>query len=161
MQDVNKQLVLRSPELTKLLTETLLLDPEHVRQDQSEDVKSRIQQDASECILQLSLYELGRETLQNVAEVLDALRMLVDKGLTEEAKRNAEGALMALDPQEVAHTVVVDQRHVMMSCAFLSASRCLKVSLVHSPSVLVCRPVGGPKNCKADSGRAAAPRVHW
>jgi hypothetical protein len=145
-QDVNKQLVLRSPELTKLLTEALLLDPEHVRRDQSEDVKCAIQRDAAECIMQLALYELGRETLQNVPEVLDALRMLVDReALTEEARRNAEGALMALDPQEVAHAVTVDQLHVMMSCAFLSAS----IKVPHGAAGTLTK-----RACEQTSGRS-------
>jgi hypothetical protein len=143
---VNKQLVLRSPELTKLLTEALLLDPEHVRRDQSEDVKCAIQRDAAECIMQLALYELGRETLQNVPEVLDALRMLVDReALTEEARRNAEGALMALDPQEVAHAVTVDQLHVMMSCAFLSAS----IKVPHGAAGTLTK-----RACEQTSGRS-------
>ena len=68
--------------------------------------------------MQLAMYGPGREMLQKTPEVLDALHMLVDKTLAVEAKRSAEGALMALDPPEVVPPADVDQLHVMMSCTF-------------------------------------------
>ena len=64
----------------------------------------------------------GRDVLQNVPEVLDALRMLADEALTEDARHAAEGALMALDAQllsekqdRTARELDSDQLHVMMS----------------------------------------------
>ena len=60
-QDVNKQLALRSPSLIKLLLEALLLDPDHDRQGQSDEVKSAIQRDAAQCFMQLATFGPGRE----------------------------------------------------------------------------------------------------
>ena len=121
ISDANKTLLLQSPEPIKLITEALLLDPQHIRNhgalDQSEDVKGAIQRDAAECFMQLALYEPGREMLQKDAAVIDSLRTLKDKALTEEASRFAEGALMALLPEEAAasRAVDTDALHVMMS----------------------------------------------
>ena len=92
-----------------------MLDPEHLRQDQDEDVKGAIQRDAAECLMQLALFGPARDMLQQDATLLDTLRMLVDKAWTEEAKQYAEGALMALDPHEHEHEIDVDALHVMMS----------------------------------------------
>jgi len=126
--DINKKLLLQSPEPIKLVMEALLLDPEHMRQDQSQDVKGAIQCDAAECILQLALFPIGRDMLSQDASVLDALRMLVDKALTEEARQYAEGALMALLPPEavVHHEIDMDALHVFMSCKFTSDLPCLR-----------------------------------
>ena len=66
----------------------------------------------------------GRDMLQKDASVLDALHMLVDKALTEEAKHYAEGALMALDPQEHEHEIDVDALHVMVSYQWADQVRC-------------------------------------
>ena len=116
ISDVNKALLIRSPDLMKLLIEALLLDPEHTRQDQLETTKGTLQHDAAECFMQLALYEPGRDVLQQSPGVLDALRMLVDKALTEEARKCAEGVLVALDPQvEAISGFCGDQFHVMMS----------------------------------------------
>jgi hypothetical protein len=121
ISDANKTLLLQSPEPIKLITEALLLDPQHIRNhgalDQSEDIKGAIQRDAAECFMQLALFEPGREMLQKDAAVIDSLRTLKDKALTEEASRFAEGALMALLPEEAAasRAVDTDALHVMMS----------------------------------------------
>jgi hypothetical protein len=124
-QDVNKQLALRSPSLIKLLLEALLLDPDHNRQGQSDEVKSAIQRDAAQCFMQLATFGPGREVLQKDTAVLDALRMLVDKGWAEEAKRNAEGALLALDPQSLLTGLDdADQLHIMMSCTRSTLASC-------------------------------------
>lgn len=83
-------------------------------------MKASIQADAAECFAQLSLDNLGRQHLQQDTAALDALRQLVGEGwLSEEARRWAEGALIALDPQQKPsqHAMHTDQLHVMMSCA--------------------------------------------
>jgi len=119
--DANKTLLIQTSEPIKLIMEALLLDPEHARNrgdfSQSDEVKGAIQCDAAECFMQLALFPPGRDMLQQDASVLDALRMLVDKALTEEARQYAEGALMALDPEAAAHhhEVDMDALHVMMS----------------------------------------------
>ena len=49
---------------------------------------------------------------------MDALREVVDKGWTDEAREHAAGALMALSDHQpdVERAVDPGQRHVMMSC---------------------------------------------
>lgn len=100
ISDANKNLLLESADLCKLLLEALLLDPEHMRQTQSEDVKAAIQRDAAECFMQLALFAPGRDLLKQDTSVLEALHMLVDKAWTDEAKQCAKGALMALVPPQ-------------------------------------------------------------
>lgn len=101
----------------QLLLDGLLLDPNHVRYGQGDEVKSAVQRDAVECLTQLALHEPTRSALGQDAAVVDALRTLVDKAMTEEARRSAEGALMVLVPQEVHHHGVdPNSLHVMMSC---------------------------------------------
>ena len=73
--------------------------------------------------MQLALFEPARDALKQDAEVLDSLRAVVDKGITEEAKKSAEGALMALDPKEGHREIDPDSLHVMMSCAQSSCCR--------------------------------------
>ena len=116
ISDANKLLLMQSPLLTRLLVEALLVDPAHPRQEQADAVKAGIQCDAAECFMQLALFEPARDALKQDAEVLDSLRAVVDKGITEEAKKSAEGALMALDPKEGHREIDPDSLHVMMSC---------------------------------------------
>lgn len=118
--DANKKLLLHTSEPIKLITEALLLDPEHVRNrgdfSQRQEVRGAIQRDAAECFMQLVLFDPSQDMLKQEPSVLDALRMLVDKALTEEARQYAEGALMILDPEAAAHDEVdVDTQHVMVS----------------------------------------------
>eukprot|EP01043_Picozoa_sp_COSAG02_P051747 COSAG02_NODE_5486_length_4288_cov_1.915493_4_plen_132_part_00 len=88
-----QKLLIHSSEPIKLIAEALLLDPEHPRNrgdfSQSEEVKGAIQRDAAECFMQLALFDPGRDMLHQDPSVLDALRMLVDKALTEEARQYA------------------------------------------------------------------------
>ena len=67
--------------------------------------------------MQLALFDPGRDYLQQHPSVLDALRMLTDKALTEDARQYAEGALMALLPPEAVahHAIDVESLHVFMS----------------------------------------------
>jgi hypothetical protein len=54
--------------------------------------------------------------LRGDSSVVDALRTLVDKAWTEEARKCGEGAIMALFPQEVVQPEVDrDSLHIMMS----------------------------------------------
>ena len=117
ISDANKLLLMQSPLLTRLLVEALLVDPAHPRQEQADAVKAGIQCDAAECFMQLAMFGPARDALKQDAEVLDSLRAVVDKGITEEAKKSAEGALMALDPKEGHREIDPDSLHVMMSCA--------------------------------------------
>ena len=126
ISDANKLLLMQSPLLTRLLVEALLVDPAHPRQEQADAVKAGIQCDAAECFMQLALFDPARDALKQDAEVLDSLRAVVEKGITEEAKKSAEGALMALDPKEGHREIDPDSLHVMMSCARQSCCRSAK-----------------------------------
>ena len=123
--------MLQTAQLTTLLNEALLLDPDHVRQDQERSIKVILQQDAAECYLQLALFEPGRELLSSDTSVLDALRMLLDKAWSEEAKICARGALKQLCPERRPEPVEVDldALHIMMSCK-QSASGCVGLATV-------------------------------
>ena len=107
--DVNKKLLIECTTLLTLLTETLLLDPSHMRQEEDERIKAIIQQDAAECLLQIALFEPGRALLSNNASVVDVLHMLVDKAWAEEAKLSAHNALLALGAIERTHEPEPDQ----------------------------------------------------
>ena len=96
VSDENKEFVVRSPELIKLLTESLLLDSTHVRADQDPQTKAAIQQDAAECFLWLAQTETGRELLAAAPTVLDALHAMKSDASTEEAKESAHCALLAV-----------------------------------------------------------------
>jgi hypothetical protein len=83
---------------TTLLTETLFLNLDHARQGQDEVTKATIQRDATECFLQLALYEPGRLMLSAQVAALEALRALADgQAFSEEAKVSARGALIAIE----------------------------------------------------------------
>ena len=107
ISDKNKLLLVKSPKLTPLLTEALLLDPAHLRtasDPQSavppmhEATKAAFQQTAAECFLQLALFEPGRAMLSDETAALEALHALVDgQALSEEAKVAAEGAILAVE----------------------------------------------------------------
>ena len=74
-----------------LLTQCLLIDPEHSRQGQEPHVKAAIQRDAAGCLLQLALFgEQGRHMLQGSAATLGALRHLAHDALSEEAIAGGE-----------------------------------------------------------------------
>ena len=129
LSDANKELLLRADGLIRVLTDSLLLDPDHPLRTQQtrpgevlfgatdfEAVKGPVQRDFAEAIEQLAVYRPGREALLQDPTVLDALREVADKGWTDEAKEYAAGALMALSDHQPDAERVVDQRHVMMSC---------------------------------------------
>lgn len=118
ISDVNKNLLIESPDITKMLIEGLLLDPLHIRQNQELDVRNQIQCDAAECFAQLAVYRPARDFLQADPAVLDAMRALASRASTEAAKQSAEAALMSLDPPAgPVHQIDAEKQHVMMSCA--------------------------------------------
>jgi uncharacterized membrane protein YgcG len=102
VSDANKVLLLHTPpgQLTAILQEALLLEPQHPRQDQAPETKAAIQHDAVECFLQLALFEPGREMLAQEHGAMDALRALADgndgNALSTEAQEMAAGALLAM-----------------------------------------------------------------
>jgi hypothetical protein len=117
ISDENKNMLLRSNGLMALLMEALLIDQSHGRQNQHDATKGSIQRDALECFMQLALFDPGRDMLQKDVTLLDALRMLADKALTDQARHYAQGALMALLPPEaIIHSEIdPDTLHVFVS----------------------------------------------
>jgi hypothetical protein len=130
ISDKNKLLLVKSPKLTPLLTEALLLDPAHLRtasDPQSavppmrEATKAAFQQTAAECFLQLALFEPGRAMLSDETAALEALHALVDgQALSEEAKVSAHGALLEIEgrthePEPEREGAAEEGGHVMVS----------------------------------------------
>ena len=155
ISDVNKLLLINSPGFTALLvmhpalllsqicspllthravapppqTSGLLLDPEHPRKDTAEPVKAAVQRDIAECIQQLAVFPQAREVLKADSELIDAVKALVDKGWTNEAKETAARTLATFYPEQLVKFVVdEDSLHIMMSCkhSVSSSALCLK-----------------------------------
>jgi hypothetical protein len=62
--DANPGSQVRSAWLLPLLLDTLLLDPGHVRAGLADGVKTAIQADAADCLMQIALFEPGRALLK-------------------------------------------------------------------------------------------------
>ena len=139
--------------LIPTLLDALFLDPEHPRKDMDEALRAGIQRDGAECFLQLALYEPGKQLLEQHPEALDALRALVDgAALTEEARLSASAALAAVEGLAPgAAPAPGDEKHVMMSCAFLSQPSCS----ARIDDRVVFRPMGRASDHPA-LGRVAA-----
>jgi len=98
VSDKNKTFLIESSSAIALITEGLLLDAEHVRQNQDEAIKAGIQQDAAESFLQIALFEPGRQILMEDSAAMAALHILADgQALTEEARQYAYGAVIAIE----------------------------------------------------------------
>eukprot|EP01048_Picozoa_sp_COSAG05_P021586 COSAG05_NODE_4022_length_1713_cov_2.089219_2_plen_126_part_01 len=88
ISDSNKKMLIKSPGFVEHMIASLMLDPNHKRQDTSQTTKKRVQRDYAECIQQISLFPAGCEVLKDPA-VVEALDALVDKGWSDEAKQCA------------------------------------------------------------------------
>lgn len=75
-------------------------------------------QDIVEAIAQLAMYQPGREALLQDPTVAAALQQVVAEGWTDEARENAESALLAMSGRqpEAGHEQDSDHKHIMMSC---------------------------------------------
>ena len=80
------------------------------------ELKSWCQQHHAECLAQLAVFAPARETLRTDPSVIPALEAVAEGGLTTEARRFAEAALLALNGKEL-HGDAKGQKHVMLSCA--------------------------------------------
>ena len=129
ISDANKAMLVQSAALIPALLDALFLDPEHPRKDMDETLRAGIQRDGAECLLQLALFESGKELLERYPEALEALRALVDgSALTGEARRAASGALVAVEgPQQAP--APSGEKHIVVSCT----SRAQMVQLVDMP----------------------------
>ena len=105
--DHNKSMLLGFSDFLPHLVDGLLLEPSHPRAPDtpgtgtSPEIKAEVQQTFCECLQQLSLYEPARQQMLQLDSSLvgAALRQVANEGLKPEARRCAEGALMALEDQ--------------------------------------------------------------
>ena len=81
------------------------------------ELKSWCQQHHAECLAQLAVFAPARETLRADPSVIPALEAVAEGGLTAEARKFAEAALLALSEKEL-HVDAEGQNHVMLSCAW-------------------------------------------
>ena len=107
ISDVNKQLLLSSAKpYVDILLDGLLLDEEHPRRGDAntdfEAVKGPVQKDFVECLLQLSLFEPGRQALLRKSGVVEALQVVSDTGWSSAARDFANAALLALSEKDRA-----------------------------------------------------------
>lgn len=137
ISDLAKQMLLSHPGFISHLIDGLLLDPEHPRlrneasrlASRADDltckyfdtVKSAVQRDFAECIMQISLYPPGCAALKANPDVIKALDNTVDNAWSEEAKICARGALKQLCPERnVVIEINLEALHIMMSCEFIA-----------------------------------------
>lgn len=100
--DENKTKLLRSPLFLDLLLEGLLLDPEGFRRQNGtpEKVLCAVQRDFCECLMQLAVWEPGRQVLAQACQrdiFEPALCTVVQSGWSKEAQQLASNALIALE----------------------------------------------------------------
>jgi hypothetical protein len=125
ISDKNKELLLASEGFIALLVDSLLLDPEHPRQDNDtitgktdwDSAKGPVQRDFAEACAQLSLYPRGCEALLEESSVVEALRVVAEQGWEDEARAHAQNALVALGDRrpEATEKHILGQKHVMFS----------------------------------------------
>ena len=132
ISDKNKRLLLDcGSTLISLLTEVLLLDPDHPRQSEEQRVKVALQQDAVECLLQLAVFEDGRTMLAQQSLTMDAIRALANgaqAALSSEAQTSASAALVAVEghrptqPATPASDCEAGDLHIMLSYQWVSGA---------------------------------------
>ena len=117
ISDKTKPLLLANPAFIPYLVDALLLDPAHPRAGMKPELKAWCQTTHAECLAQMAVFKPdGREALRQDPSVRDALRRVAKSGLSDEAKHNAESALLALSDTELVK-IEEGQKHVMLSCA--------------------------------------------
>jgi hypothetical protein len=121
ISDANKLLLLAHRDFLPYVVDALLLDADHPRAGMKPELKSWCQQHHAECLAQLAAFEPARETLRAEPSVIPALEVVAEGGLSEEARKFAEAALLALSDKEL-HNDGEGQKHVMLSCACVLAS---------------------------------------
>ena len=145
VSDLNKDLLLKCSGFIPLLVDSLLLDPEHPRMENTtmsgvtdwERVKAPVQRDFTEAIAQLAMFPPGREALLQDSAVAEALQQVAVVGWTTESQAFAQSALLALSGRQPDATQTTHdhaQPHLMVSCecrSFFSVS-CGANQVVHS-----------------------------
>ena len=89
-------------------------------------MKAAVQRDIAECIQQLAVFPQACEVLKADSKLIDAVKALVDKGWTNEAKETATRTLATFYPEQLVKFVVdEDSLHIMMSCKHSVSSSAL------------------------------------
>ena len=114
VSDENKPLLLANSDFIPYLINGLFIDPAHPRADLKDEIKLWNQTMHAECLAQMALSPPGREALLQDAAVCDALRVVSEQGMGEEARDFAKAALMALSGDELKMRAEGD-KHVMLS----------------------------------------------
>ena len=117
VSDENKPLLLANPDFIPYLVDALLLDADHPRAGMKPELKSWCQTHHAECLAQLAVFEPGSEALRQDPSVVPALQVVADSGLSTEARRFAQAALLALGDKKQPEMMVQEgeQTHVMLS----------------------------------------------
>ena len=116
--DANKPLLLASPDFIPNLVDALLLDPDHPRAGMTQELKTWCQEHHAECLAQLAVFEPAREALRQDPSVIPALKAVAEVGLSAEARKFADAALLALSDKKPDIDMVLDdgeQQHLMLS----------------------------------------------
>jgi hypothetical protein len=124
--DAAKGMLLSVPSFIPHLVDGLMLDPSHPRQSgpppnppPGPDVLKSVQRDFAECLSQISLFPAGRAALKAEPAVLQALTILKDTALSDEARLFAEATLMVTGDQQGPVSpdlrVDVESLHIMIS----------------------------------------------
>eukprot|EP01045_Picozoa_sp_COSAG04_P021380 COSAG04_NODE_2294_length_4375_cov_2.525257_3_plen_220_part_00 len=127
VSDHHKALVLANPDAISQLVSCLFLDPDHPRGLRAKEilcetatptpleVQAVWQRNYAEALQQLALFGPGKEALLGNDAVMAALEAVTERGMTEEAKEHARGALIALRGVDVDDRDAVVPNHVMLS----------------------------------------------
>ena len=127
VSDRHKLLLLKAPGIFTYLTLGLFLDPEQPGGQNGlhpvpVEVQSVWQRNVTETLLQLALFPSGRDALLAEPSVLEALRAVVESGMSAEAREHAEGALLALSDKEIHASPRGGPKHIMLSYQVRQAS---------------------------------------
>ena len=115
ISDENKPLLLANEDFVPYLVDALLLDPEHPRAGLKEAEKIWCQEHHADCLAQLAVFEPAREALRQDPLVIPALEAVAESGLSAEARKFAEDALLALSDKKLEMAAAGEQLHVMLS----------------------------------------------
>eukprot|EP01052_Picozoa_sp_SAG31_P006570 SAG31_NODE_303_length_18065_cov_5.733107_12_plen_391_part_00 len=125
VSDHHKTLLLANPDVIPLLVSCLFLDPNHPRGLRAKEilkneaavptpleVQAVLQRANAETLQQLALHGPSKEALLGNGAAMAALEAVAERGMTEEAKEHACGALIAL--RGIEKHEAVTPNHVML-----------------------------------------------
>ena len=118
ISDENKPLLLASPDFIPYLVDALLLDADHPRAGMTQELKVWCQEHHAECLAQLAVFGPAHEALRQDPSVIPALEAVAAAGLSAEARKFADAALLALSDKKPDIDMVLDdgeQQHLMLS----------------------------------------------